>query len=224
MIFRHHQAIHFHIPKTAGVSVERWLGSPPREARECDREALFGWDPEEQFYLQHATARTVRHLLDDEVFFGCYRFAIVRNPFARLVSAYYYLIDQHRESYGSFASFVRHVPELAAARHGRKGSHFLPQVRYTRIEGRDICDYIAYFERLPLALEPVRRHLGIATQLERHNVFRRAEREGRTVAEHYDAESAVLIRELYREDFEAFGYAPDPRDLEPPAGIVGRWF
>ncbi len=223
MIFRHLRTIHFHIPKTAGVSIERWLADRPRDARQGDREALFGWDADEKVYLQHATAETISRLVGEDTFFSCYRFAVVRNPFARVVSVYYYLIDQHRELYGDFAGFVRQLPALIAAPHGRKGSHHLPQVRYTRLDGRDVCDYVAYFERLPLALEPVRSHLGLVAPLPRHNVIRRPERDQLSVADHYDSDGVALVKDLYSEDFEAFGYSTDPNHLDPPSGILGRW-
>lgn len=223
MIFPEHRAIHLHVPKTAGVSVERWLDDRPRNDRDCQRDRLFGWDPEEGIYLQHATAETVRRLAGEEAFYDHYRFAVVHNPFARLVSVYYYLIDQNRKLHGSFERFVRHLPDLVREPHGRKGSHHLPQVLYTRLDDRDACDYLAYFERLPLALDPVKDHLGLRTPLGRHNAFHRPEREERSVAEHFDAEGTAIVRDVYGEDFESYGYSLDPDDLEPPAGIVGRW-
>mmetsp|Transcript_19868 Transcript_19868/g.75100 ORF Transcript_19868/g.75100 Transcript_19868/m.75100 type:complete len:189 (-) Transcript_19868:576-1142(-) len=74
-VFVRRGLLYLHVPKAAGTAVERavFVG-------ECDT------------YLGplHFTARQWRKDLGDEVFRSLFKFASVRNPFVRLVSAYEY--------------------------------------------------------------------------------------------------------------------------------------
>ena len=86
-----HKTIFVHIPKTAGTSIEAVLGMHgakkdigvvPYFNQELDQERLYGRQ------LQHLTAQAIRAALGNESLFRSYfKFAIVRNPWDRLVSA-----------------------------------------------------------------------------------------------------------------------------------------
>ena len=210
MIFREHPALFFHIPKTAGVSVEHWLGGPhPDDAAVPNYERLFGWDARLGYPLQHATPDLIRDIIGEELFERCYRFTIVRNPYARAVSSYHYQYADFAARFGSFEQYVLKLPELIQQR-PYKNAHFHPQARYTRLAGAPCCHDIARFEGLPDSLKPVAERLGVSRPLPFANVYRHPARGYRPVSSFYTRETAKALAEVYAEDFEAFGYSTEP--------------
>lgn len=224
MIFEEHQAIHLHIGKTAGVAVEQLLRPGVRDASVADHASLFGFDHERQVYLQHANAALVRELVGSR-FETYYTFTVVRNPYARLLSAYYYLKPLHDQMFGSFEAFVMGLPGYLSVPHRHVGSHFIPQVRYTHIDGAPVCDDVVYFEHLPHSADVVRHRLGLTEPLQVHN--RGPIRSGMPVAQHYTPAMERTVREVYAADFELLGYhpevtRPDPLFERVPAGVTRR--
>ncbi len=215
MVFHEHKCIYFHIGKTAGVSVERWLRDEKRDHRVADHDSLFGWDPEEGIYLQHATAKVIQRKLGSDIFDSYYKFTVVRNPFSRLVSVYYYLYDHHVQRFGNFRNFVLSLPELATAAAHQKGSHYLPQVCYTQLDGVDICDYVAHFERLPYAIRPVASALHINRRFPQFNTYRHPMRDDREIAEYYDETTTEIVRQLFEADFDCYGYSKNAENQLP---------
>lgn len=210
MIFREYPCLFFHIPKTAGISVEIWLGGPyPSDLLALDYERLFGWDDEREYPLQHATPDIIRDIIGAELFERCYRFTTVRNPYARAVSSYYYLYDSLAPLFGSFERYVLALPELIQQRPGQRNAHYHPQVRYTQLDGVPCCHEIIRFEDLPDSIKPVAKHLGVTRPLPYANVYRHPSRGYRPVSSFYTPETARVLAEVYAEDFETFGYSTD---------------
>jgi hypothetical protein len=210
MIFREYPALFFHIPKTAGVSVELWLGGEyPADLLALDYERLFGWDANSGYPLQYATPDIIRDIIGAELFERCYRFTVVRNPYARAVFSYHYQYDDFAPQFGSFEQYVLRLPELIRQRPGCKNAHFHPQVRYTQLDGAPCCHDIARFEDLPDSLKPVAKRLGVSLPLPFANVYRHPSRGYRPVSSFYTPETARALAEVYAEDFEAFGYSTE---------------
>ena len=214
MFIRELNCLFFHIPKAAGTSVERWLLGGGLDPGVPDYERLFGWERSGDFNLQHASPAMARQFLGAEVFDACFRFAVVRNPYARAVSAYHYVFEQHQQRFGSFEGYVRALPALIAGANPRTRGHehHLPQVGYTRLDGAACCHELARFERLPDSLRPVAERLGITRPLPFSNSYRHPSRGYRPVSSFYTPETARLLAEVYAEDFASFGYALEVDD------------
>ena len=189
MFIRELNCLFFHIPKAAGTSVERWLLGGGLDPGVPDYERLFGWERSGDF-------------------------AVVRNPYARAVSAYHYVFEQHQQRFGSFEGYVRALPALIAGANPRTRGHehHLPQVGYTRLDGAACCHELARFERLPDSLRPVAERLGITRPLPFSNSYRHPSRGYRPVSSFYTPETARLLAEVYAEDFASFGYALEVDD------------
>ena len=158
------------------------------------------------------------------------RFSIVRNPYTRIVSAWqnkvvfcepsfekiYVEIKGDRPStedkplvtLEEFVEYLATKCDLATCNPHwqRQYDHlYLPALNFTFIE---------QVERLPVALERFRKHLGMDQPLPVS---------GKNTAltyghKHHDRSLAGKLHELYRVDFETFGYDPAVWPFEAPAG------
>jgi len=208
----------FHIGKTAGTAIERWLyGKKLGSPHEPNREILYGWDPLEEIYLHHASASTILRLIGQETFERHCKFSVVRNPYERTVSVYFYEFDSHQKQYGSFPNFVRALPRLNGDPQQTKGTHPISQIWHTHIEGRMICDDIVHFEDLPQCLDPVRSKLTISRPFLKKNTGRHQTYPNAPVADLYDQEMLHIMQDVYAPEFEEFSYSRDPSGT-----ILGR--
>ena len=210
------QAIFVHIPKTAGTSVEAALGMHgdktdigirPYYNQTPDLEHLYGGN------LQHMTAARLRIVLQDDGLFQRYfKFAVVRNPWERLVSTCAWS-DQKwvRGSELASTEFDRLVRELYGAFRAAKTSsrplvlpaHLEPQVSYVLDDRRQpMLDFTARYENLAADWERIRTRLGVNAALPV-----RMRSHHRPYREYYDEETRAMVAEIYAEDARAFDYA-----------------
>ena len=198
-----------HIPKTGGLAV----------ARALYKNRGFGHRPL-QYY---------RHRVSHREWQSFFKFAVVRNPFTRIESAFHFLkqggLDENDarvasallDDVSTFEDFV-----LTWLTPIRRYSiiHFVPQVDFLiRPHSSPKLDYLGYFERLPLDFDAIAKRVGSETDLEVVNKTRRKPRfdwssnNGQLVAK--------KLARLYRRDFEALGYSKNP--LRPnPTGRLQR--
>ena len=212
MIFPEHRTIFFHVPRTGGTSVEQMLAKGPLDASVMDRERLWGMDREAGFNLHHATCATTLQLIGRERFDAWYKFAVVRDPFFRMVSFYYYNFNDYRRRFGDFKGYLQALPDLMARRGNKQGHHETPQRDFTHVDGQQVVDTILRFEALPGCIDAVRERLGVTEALPDVNKTRYPSVRRKPTAAHYDAETVDLVRRAYADDFALFGY-PDTLDL-----------
>ena len=169
--------------------------------------------------LDHVSIQYIRSRLPPPVYDKMYKFAFIRNPYARLVSEYFWKRKQYCFRLGldcrtmSFTQFIqslkRRFPALLAQPHSEV-SHYIPQYLFVCDEDDKILvDYIAKYEDgLETGLEHVFQHLGIShdgpVKLPKTNVTK-------TSREHYSSyytpTTQKIVANLYRKDFEIFGYS-----------------
>ncbi len=210
-----HRAIFVHIPKTAGTSVEAALGMHggktdvgvnPYFNQTLDREHLYGRD------AQHLTAEGLKAALK-EVFDSYFKFAVVRNPWDRLVSTCAWS-DQKWFKGQELASseFERIVRQLYAASRDPKSAqallastHFKPQFLYiVDRELRPMVDHVARYENLAEEWASIGRRLGLGAGTALPG---RMKSHHRPYQEYYTDETRAMVGELYSRDVSIFGYA-----------------
>lgn len=233
MISHHHACIFVHIPKCAGQSIEHvfledvgldWDRRDPLLLRRNRNRAL---GPPR---LGHLTAGDYTGLgwIPRSMFDSYFKFAVVRDPFARAVSLYRYTCPG-----GSFADFAA---SLSTSR--RDHFFFRPQTDYVEIDGRIAMDQVIRMEELKAGFETVRARLGLGPELRHVNASGPAEdREdegglrrllpwtgrrkkrvntddfGTWQAFYHAPGAADAIRRAYARDFEVLDYSSVTPDL-----------
>ncbi len=190
------RCIFVHIPKTGGISVAR---------------SLFG-----HLGGGHQTVQDYQILFGPFVFRRYFKFTFVRNPYSRLVSAYNFLksggfdeVDRqwsinHLSPYDSFKDFVCDWVNDSSVwtKH-----HFRPQYSYVCDNGHGpMVDFVGRFERLQHDFDYVCKRLGRSTELLHANSM--ATNTG-NYREYYCDETQAIVADVYRRDFEIFGYSTD---------------
>lgn len=202
MISHRHRCIFIHVPKTAGKSLLTLFGLPVM-GRDYRGELEHIEDPYDHIPVTRYAGRPYF----DEYF----KFAIVRNPWDRVVSAFHYLdagganaLDarfrqEHLAEYeGDFARFVDDLPRVLKTR------HFMPQTRLVCDEdGRILVDYLGRFENLAATVDLVAERCGLGevtlpyTNASRHAPYQ----------EYYDDATRRRVAEVYARDVRLLGYA-----------------
>ncbi|MDB5452243.1 MAG: hypothetical protein JWO33_821 [Caulobacteraceae bacterium] len=152
---------------------------------------------------------------------GVFRFSFVRNPYQRLRSAYlqkllqpqayeqpgYYLaaLKWRSPRPPTFSEFVRAV---VAQSDTQMNVHWMPQHRCLVLDSIPY-DFIGRVERFEADIHTVLERLGASPALyEVAASVNRSPRQSTDMA-FYTEETAALVFERYRRDFEAFGYVRD---------------
>ena len=208
--FDKHECIFVHVPKCAGVSVSR---------------SLFG-----SLVGTHVALKTFQLIYSKDEFARYFKFAFVRNPWDRLVSAYRFLkrggmtnedrawAKQHIAPYENFDTFVK---AWVTPRNVNSWQHFKPQHRFLLDPtGRCHLDYLGRFENLEDDFEQIAQQLGIDARIAHLNRTKSAARK-RDYRSYYSEETSQIVATVYRKDIEVFGYEFDSagpvsmRNLQP---------
>lgn len=183
--------IFVHIPKAAGTSVA---------------EAVIGRR------AGHYYAQEIRRAMGN-TFDSLFKFSVVRNPYARLASAYYFAkigggqkgAVRPDPAYSSelFSSFDRFVKGwLPYQNLDEINILFRPQHLFVADAGNVIVDYVGKIEN-PSELEGVlSEKLGRPIVIGRSNAGYVSSR----YTDLYDEESRQIVRSIYKSDFELFDY------------------
>ena len=231
MISHQHNCIFVHVPKTAGQSVESVFL------------ALHGLSWEERapllLYRNDDPAKgpsAIAHLLAREYvalghiaqpdFDRYFKFAFVRNPWARLVSEFEYRGADRRQGLEAF--FDERLARMDS--YSDRSRHIVPQTDYVTDEGGNyIVDFIGRFETLAQDFASVARRLGLPSEELPHrnksgetrkaNGFNglldrllgkgAAPATKRSWRDYYTPALRDRIGEYYAEDIARFGYSFD---------------
>lgn len=182
-----------HLPKTGGISIAK---------------ALFG-----DLGGGHLDVGQYLLVYERSLYEKLFKFAFVRNPWDRLVSAFLFLkqgglnesdraFAERLDRYSTFEEFVTHwvTPENV-----QTGSHFRPQLEQICWPGTRVpaMDFIGRFERLHQDFQTVCATLGV-TGVELPHKNRTAGK--RDYRSYYNDKTRQVVADIYREDAELFGY------------------
>lgn len=184
-----HRCVFIHIPKTGGTSVAR---------------SLFGVESRHVPYQEYERANSRK-------FRTYFKFAFVRNPRTRLVSAYDFLkrggmnpsdARWAEEHLGRFSSFEQFVHEWVRPENVTTWPHFVPQHAFLFDDtGRIHVDFLGRFERLAADYRVVADRLGVNRPLLEENRSPVRARQDR-----YTPEMTAIVERTYARDIELLGY------------------
>jgi hypothetical protein len=166
----------------------------------------FGWQLRQRLGLRASKARTVyyghmpaaeiRRAMDPTLFDAYRKVTVVRNPWDRVVSLYFWHY-RNRERRPSFERFVR----LPTYRPGRKTYDLYS------INGAVVADVILRYERLDDDFAAFVATLGIdSPPTLPHAKAQHRPKESRNYRELYSADTKQVVARRYAKEIEAFGY------------------
>ena len=230
-----HRCIFVHVPRTAGSSIEEGLlgldtTGPARDV--SNETSLFGLIPPDvrarrhidgaYREWQHLPAAELRRVLPADVWDGYFKFALVRNPWDRMVSWFCYAdavasrpAAPARRLMGALHERLGRAPSLrerfaAWLRDPGRNAGFLADGRmlWDQLDwisderGACLVDFVGRYENLREDFQTLSRRFGIDAALPH---VRRSERA--PLRDYYDDETRNIVAERHRRDIEAFGYA-----------------
>ena len=201
--------IYYPVPKTGSTTIKSMLLEIENHPVPEDDDAVH----EPSTGLRRAGRFDIRGPRFEDYF----RFAFVRNPWARLVSCYcnkvlaprpqvpaffarqYPRVPFHRMSFTDFVRFACRVPDELCDQHFRPQSHFL-DFRNTNFIGR--------FEHFSDDLGRIIEAAGLPENLHRWRTMRRMRSsvEGQRYVDFYSAETRRLVAGKFENDIERFSY------------------
>ena len=133
-------------------------------------------------------------------------FTIIRNPWERFVSAFYYREDFRSQFGNSFSAFIRGITEYPdcskRARPPRRVSSGWAQERWLLWpDGKEVCDQVLRFESLDGEWPAVAERLGLPPSLSIQNASKHGDYQG-----YYTAETREAVARHERYVIEKYGY------------------
>ena len=195
-IHRDLKVVFLHIPRTGGTTVEKILGLyEPWPAVRVDW--LRGpYDRNgESVQLQHLPLAELSKVAGED-FTDWYKFAFVRNPWDRLVSAFSFM----KGPKAGFPQFVERVQSVVATgdRIAGKNCHLRPQTDYAL----DELDFLGRFETFERDLTRVLEEIGVPPGDIPH--AHKTKREH--YSQYYDETTRRRVADIYARDIEMLEY------------------
>jgi len=191
-VFEQCKCIFVHIPKTAGLSIVRSL-------------------------FQDLPGHTHRSALLYRYIFGktynqMFKFAFVRNPWARTLSAYNYLKEGGRaekdkafkaEVLVQFTDFTDFVIHWLTKKNCNKCVHFIPQYRWLcDLRGKLIVDFVGRIEQIDTDYEYIRARVGFGDELIHINKSQNVD-----YHQFYTEETRAIVEKVYKKEITLFRYS-----------------
>jgi hypothetical protein len=191
-----YSALFIHIPKTAGITIHDLFRIEVRERGPHIPAYAYRWAS--PAFFDHA-----------------FKFAVVRNPWDRAVSAFHFLksprypddkawSDRHLNGVDTFADFLEALRRPLFRNLVLSELHFHPQIGFVGdLKGRVLVDQVIYFENLANGLRRVADRLRLAPPegIEQLNASDRGD-----YREYYDTRGRELVGQMYARDVATFGY------------------
>jgi chondroitin 4-sulfotransferase 11 len=179
------QFVFIHINKTGGSSVEIALKIP----------------------LEHKTALEKIEEIGQKRWEGRLTFTIVRNPWDKVVSHYFYRVKANKNDLRNTPVKFKEWVKLTYGNQDKvyydNPKMFMPQADWITDEnGKILVDYIIHFENLSVEFDEVLQKLGMTNitlphvKKSNHSNFR----------EYYDPETREIVQNWFERDVELFGY------------------
>lgn len=244
LISHKNQFIYTKTEKTAGTSVESyfekfcmpegdWEFSHAREEY-VSEDGIIGYrgsDARGRKWVNHMSALEIRNKIGNSIWNSYFKFCVIRNPFDKLISGFFFVEEQKRQR-----SFSQNLKSRAKKIMGkgapidciqgedsitrfrswlRNGGSIIDRDRYL-IKG-DICvDYFIRYEELENGIQHVCNVLNIPFEPERIPRLKSGLRNGEIpLRDFYDDQTIAIVMRLYEFEIDKFGYSVPVEDSYP---------
>lgn len=186
------KCIFVHIPKAAGISVNK---------------ALFG-----TYGGSHLKLKDYQLIFSKREFDEYYKFTFVRNPWDRLVSTYFFLknggfhekdkvwFDKNLSQFETFEDFVLNWLDKDNI---YKWIHFIPQYEFITVNDKVLVDDIFKLEHISDGMHTISKTLNISVELKHENQNRNRDSKYR---DYYTPEMKDIVNLVYKKDIELLDY------------------
>lgn len=221
MIISHaHKFIFFAVPKTGTHSVRRalraHLGTQDLEQVGLYEPSRFPFPEFAHIRHGHISAQQIAPVVGPEVFDSYFKFAFVRNPYARFVSYCAFMSRDTPHFEREPMRFMKHVIKVL-----RPLDHILYQPQsllLTDPGGRLAVDFTGHTEQMQLSYDAICAKIGIpSSMLDTFNASTHGD-----YRQYYDEELRTLVGDLYRQDLELFDYGFEYPAPQPAQNAIGE--
>ena len=140
----------------------------------------------------------------DELF----KFTMVRNPYTRTLSAYLDKVERRALRHNRDCSYGEFLRALKKGRYLYSNAHWAPQSALMLIPVEQF-DFIGKTESLERDLAEIKRRIRPDLEQPVTSFTGNATGARDKLLHYYDNERVAMVRELYRPDFEIFGYSTE---------------
>ena len=206
IVSHHHRFIFFAVPRTGTHAIRTalrgCLGPDDWQQQSLTEQVRLPVPALARIGHGHVTLRQARAGLPEAVCRDYFKFACVRNPYERFVSACAMLNRRNPGYAGNETSFMKRA---LTVRRFRERALVRPQADMLVDErGAPGMDFVGRYETLQQSFDEVCARLGItAPPLVRGNAT-----EHGAWRNYYDDELLRVVTEFYRRDFDVLGYEP----------------
>lgn len=210
IISKRHKYIFFHLPKNAGVSVSRILikqENPLKMKRISsflfrkffktkDNFYLSLKDKKLNFFSSHSPCYKIQKIIDENTFSKFFKFAVIRNPWDRMVSRYFYSkkIDSSFKDL-SFKEFLNF--DL------KNNMHVIDQFKFCTDVNNHFClDLVLKFENLNEDFN----NISLKFFNKKNMLLHLNKSEHKNYRDYYDNEAKDKIYKYCKKDIEFFKY------------------
>jgi hypothetical protein len=190
------RCIFIHIPKTGGTSIEQFI-------KDNDKNNLLFIGVRNNRSLHHLTAKELK-LIIPYIYIKYYKFSIVRNPYDRLLSEYYWnpsinLGNKYGKSKKHFLENVTKIVKNQNYFNNIYNDHFIPQYNFLYDKNKLLVNHLFKYEDLEWVSNFLKKKLNIKRDFPYLN-------KNTIEKESWNEEEKELIFNLYKNDFLYFGY------------------
>jgi hypothetical protein len=200
--------------KTAGTSVEsyfeqycmsegEWEFTHARE-QYVSGAGIIGYrgaDGSGREWFNHMPAIDIKNKVGKEVWDNYFKFCVIRNPFDKLVSYFFFLEKQGNPHSEADETTIARFRKWIA-----KGVDAIDRDKYL-IDGEVCVDYFIRFEELENGIQQVCDRLNVVFEPEKIPKLKAGVRDGSiSLSDFYDAETARAVSSAYQLEMNLFGY------------------